>query len=135
MGRASRDKGLLDGSDRTPSQRARHSRRKGASGELQAREPLALLTGCEWERSANQSRVRGGQGNPDLRCEARPCLHPEVKVGAKAPNWRTAMQQAIEDAGPGCVPFCLLKQDRGKWVLVVEVERFAELCTALRGGT
>ncbi len=113
----------------------RASRDKGKRGELAAREPLLLLTGCVWERSANQSRTRGGKGNPDLTCSERPGLHPEIKVGAKAPNWRTALDQATEDAAPGCVPFCLLKQDRGRWVLVVEVDDFAALVAALKGAT
>lgn len=111
----------------------RPSRDKGKRGELQAREPLALLTGCTWERSANQSRVRGGRGNPDLVCDERPGLHPEVKVG-KAPPCLPALQQATEDAGEGCVPFALVRKDRGRWVLMVEVERFEDLCRALRGG-
>jgi len=65
-------------------------------------------------------------------CGDRPNVHVEVKVG-KAPPCLSALEQAIADAGPGCVPFALVRRDRGKWVLVVEVERFEELCRALRG--
>lgn len=109
------------------------SRNKGKRIELAAREPLALLTGCEWERSANQARAKGGQDNPDLRCPERPGLHVEVKGGARAPHWKPALTQATEDAGEGCVPFALLREDRGRWVLVVEVARFEELVAALKG--
>jgi hypothetical protein len=125
--------------DRTPSQRGRHSRRKGANGERAAREPLAALTGVEWERSAAQSRTRGGQGLPDLVSldddgrNRRPGLHPEVKVGA-APSLWAALAQATEDAGEGAVPFVLARKDRGRWVLVVEVDRWRELCERLAGG-
>ena len=109
------------------------SRDKGKRGELAAREALALLTGCDaWERGARQSRRGGGAGSPDLVCEARPGLHPEVKVG-RAPPALPALEQAIEDAAPGCTPFALVKRDRGAWVLVVEVDRFEELCSKLQG--
>lgn len=112
----------------------RASRDKGKRGELAAREPLAALTGCDgWERGARQSRRGGGKGCPDLVCDARPGLHPEVKVG-RAPRLWAALEQAIEDAAPGCVPFVIAKQDRGRWVLLVEVDRLEELVERLRGG-
>jgi hypothetical protein len=113
------------------STRGRSSRRKGQRGELQAREPLLLLTGLEWERGARQSRRGGGAGNPDLvpadgqRCD----LHPEVKVG-RAPPVLPALAQATEDAAEGAVPVALVRRDRGRWVLAVAVEDFERLVRA-----
>lgn len=108
------------------------SRDKGKRGELAARAPLLQLTGCEWERSARQSRPGGGKECPDLTCAQRPQLHVEVKVG-KAPPCLPALDQATWDCAEHSVPFALVKRDRGVWVLVVEVARFEELVAALKG--
>lgn len=112
----------------------RSQRAKGQRGELAAREPLRLLTGIEWERSARQARARGGEGCPDLvpadgRVHA---LHPEVKVGA-APPALPALVQAEQDATPGSVPVALVKRDRDAWALVVRVEEFWRLVEVLGG--
>jgi hypothetical protein len=116
---------------RTPSQRGAASRRKGKAGELQAREPLLLLTGLEWERGARQSRRGGGAGNPDLvpADGSPPPWHVEVKVG-RAPPVLPALAQATEDAAPGAVPVALVRRDRGRWVLAVAVEDFEALVRA-----
>jgi hypothetical protein len=113
---------------------SRAQREKGKRGERQACEVLAELTGVEWERSASQSRRDGGKGRPDLvPCDpdARPGLHPEVKVG-KAPPALPALEQACEDARGGAVPFALVRRDRGEWVLVVRVADLDALLGRLR---
>lgn len=112
----------------------RSQRDKGKRGELAAREPLLELTGREWERSARQSRTRGGEGCPDLvpADGAVHPLHPEVKVGA-APPVLPALEQAEGDATPGSVPVALVKRDRGEWTLAVRVADFWRLVEACGG--
>lgn len=112
----------------------RSQRAKGQRGELQARDPLRILTGREWERSARQSRARGGEGVPDLVLSdgGTHVLHPEVKVGA-APPVLPALEQATADATPGSIPAALVKRDRGEWVLAIRVEDFWPLVAACGG--
>ena len=111
------------------------SRAKGARGELAAREPLRQLTGREWERSARQSRARGGEGCPDLvpADGSRPPLHPEVKVG-RAPRVLSGLAQAEADAAIGVVPVVLVHRDREEWAICLRVLDFWRLVEAL-GGT
>ncbi len=110
------------------------SRSKGKRGELAAREPLLTLTGREWERSARQSRSRGGEGCPDLVPADGSVhrVHPEVKVG-RAPPCLPALAQAEEDATPGSIPLALVKRDRERWVLVVHVDDLWPLVEACGG--
>lgn len=112
--------------------RGKAARRKGKVGERAARVPLEFLTGCKWERSAGQSRERGGEDMPDLICEERPGLHPEVKVGKNPPLY-PALRQAKEDAGDDAIPFVLAKRDGEGWVLLVEVDRFHDLLRRFLG--
>jgi hypothetical protein len=117
----------------SPSQRGRSSRRKGAVGELAACRVLDRLTQVEgWERSARQSRAKGGDGVPDVVHPDRPGLHCEVKVGA-APPVLAGLEQAIEDALPTSVPFVLAKRNdgQGRWVIAVEVTRLWDLVREL----
>jgi hypothetical protein len=116
---------------RTPSQRGRYSRTKGQRGEREACEPMRLLTGIEWERSARQSRALGGKGCPDLVPVdgSAPAVHAECKLQAR-PNPLAALAQATEDAAPGAVPVALVRRDRGRWVLAVAVEDFEALVRA-----
>jgi hypothetical protein len=113
----------------------RSQREKGKRGERQACEALEALTGIPWERSARQSRALGGQGCPDLvpTSGASVGLHPEVKVG-KAPPALPALEQAIADASPGCLPFALVRRDRGEWVVVVRASEVVELVRRMGGG-
>lgn len=111
----------------------RSQRAKGIRGELEARAILRQLTGVEWERSARQAGLRGGEGCPDL-IPTSGChrLHPEVKVGA-APPVIPALHQAERDCTPGSVPVVLARRDRDGWVLAVRAEQLWELVEALGG--
>jgi hypothetical protein len=116
---------------RTRSQIGRLARTKGAKGERQACEPMRLLTGTEWERSARQSRALGGEGCPDLVPVdgSVPTVHAEIKLQAR-PRVLGALEQATEDAAEGAVPVALVRRDRGRWVLAVAVEDFERLVRA-----
>lgn len=96
------------------------SRDKGARGEREAAEKLTEVTGLPWRRSLVQTRM-GGAEAPDVVCDELPGLHCEVKRGKRINLW-AALEQAKRDADGKRVPFVLARKDRGKWVVLVELD-------------
>ena len=104
--------------------KGRRSRDKGKRGELAWRDML---------RGRGFSAVRGGQqgagGNemaPDVICPDLADFHVEVK-NVERLNWREALAQAVEDAGPARIPYVASTANRKPWVVFLRAEDFLDL--------
>lgn len=98
----------------------KRSRNKGASGEREAANMLAELTGVPWRRAVGQ--FRSGADLPDVQCEVPGCdLWVEVKR-QKQPNIRAALEQAEQACGEKHTPIALTRKDRGPWLLTLRAE-------------
>ena len=98
---------------------------KGANFEREiARLIREVLPGCEAKRALGQ--YRGGAEAPDVSIPG--LFWIECKVG-KAPPLMRALNQARADCpkGQGLTPLAIVKQDRHKPVVLVELDDFLEL--------
>jgi len=90
-----------------------NSRRKGKTIELDAVRALRALD-IEAVRTI-QYQGRGSAG--DIRIHGAPDLHCEVKGRASLLAARF-MDQAVADAYPGCLPIVLMRENRGRFLLM-----------------
>lgn len=90
-----------------------NSRRKGKTIELDAVRALRALD-IEAERTI-QYQGRGSAG--DIRIHGAPDLHVEVKGRASLLSQRF-MDQAVADAYPGHYPTVLMRENRGRFMLL-----------------
>lgn len=103
-----------------------NSRAKGARGERSARDAVRLYWGAEaCVRTAQVS----GKFSSDLT-GALEGAHLEVKCLAGIHALRF-LDQARRDAKEGEIPVVLMKEDRGPWVVMVEIERSPEFAERL----
>ena len=96
-----------------------NSRQKGKRGELEAARALRAMLGVPVTRAAQHS----GKEQADLR--GTPGVHWEVKLYAKIGACRF-MDQAEAESG-GDVPVVLMRENGGRWLLVVPLARFDQL--------
>lgn len=98
-----------------------NSRRKGHNWERRLAQMFReAMPGAEIRRGL-QSRG-GGKEAADVEC---PVFHVEAKCG-RLPNVRAAMRQAKADAEAGKIPLAVVKDDRAKPFVVVELDDFLE---------
>lgn len=97
-----------------------NSRQKGASGEREAAKAIAAVVGLDIKRSARN----GVQGADDVI--GWPGVHMEIKRRSKIAALRL-LDQSIQDAGSD-LPIVVMREDRGKWVLMVELKDLPRLC-------
>lgn len=98
-----------------------NSRQKGARGERQAAKALQAIGIIDADRAAQIGKESGRD------VEGWPGVNVEVK-NLKAIAALKHLEQSKRDAKPGEVPIALVKQDRSKFVLMVELGQFPVLC-------
>lgn len=92
-----------------------NSPRKGKTGELEAAKALRDLLGLPATRGARNG-VAGGEDIMGV-----PGVHFEVKRRRRLAVTEFVMQ-AHEDARIGEIPVVLMRQDEGRWLVVVDLE-------------
>lgn len=109
--------------ERTASQNARRSVRKGKDWEREVAKRFRPLFGDAEVKRGFQSRG-GGREDADVVC---PIFHLECKVGA-SPNIRAAYAQAVNDSeGKGKIPAVVSKKDGETPLVTVSLDNFLEL--------
>ena len=104
------------------------SKRKGASGELEAAAKLNEILGTRFHRGR---QYHGGPESPDLAGDV-PGLHVEVKRTERLRLWE-AVRQAQEDAGVDQVPVVMHRANRKPWVVIVEADLLIRLLDVVDG--
>ena len=109
-----------------------NSRAKGKRGELEAAKALSEVLRVRVERTV---QYKGAAGDADLKIEALPLLHVEVKRRNNAITPHQAehfLEQAERDARPGSVPVCIHRPDDDtRHCLTVRVDRLYDLVAML----
>lgn len=82
----------------------------------------AALPGAE-QHIKRGLQGRDGSDAPDVLC---PCFWIECKRG-KQPNIRAALQQVLEDCGPGVWPVAVIKDDARQPFVALHLDDFLEL--------
>jgi len=102
------------------------SKRKGASGELEAAAKLNEVLGTRFHRGR---QYHGGPESPDLAGDI-PGLHVEVKRTERLRLWE-AVHQARADASVDQVPVVMHRANRKPWVVIVEADLLIRLLDVL----
>lgn len=100
----------------------KNSRNKGARGEVELARELARVLGCRARRGQQYS---GSPESPDVITDI-PCLHIECKR-TETLRLYDALAQSARDAAAGEVPVVMHRRNRGKWIVVAELDRLPEL--------
>lgn len=100
-----------------------HSRRKGATGELE----LARFLSNEGFPASRGQQHRGGPGSPDVLCSSLP-VHWEAKRCERLRLY-DALAQAGTEAGDDEIPVVAHRRNRYEWVAVL---RLTDLLAILR---
>lgn len=108
-------------STRTPSEKGRYSRNKGAANEREAAQ-LWKEAGFPFAKR-NIVQYQGKSGR-DLS-NTEPFL-VQIKAGAKINVWE-ALQEATEEAKTGEIPLAMVKRDRSGWVVVLSWKSFLKV--------
>lgn len=95
----------------------KNSRRKGAVGEVEFAHYLTDH-GCPAIRGQQHA---GGVDSPDVRCEALPHVHFEVKR-VQAGNPYVWLEQAVRDAGRGKTPVVAHRKNNKEWIAILPME-------------
>lgn len=99
------------------------SRNKGAAGEREWRDVLRTAFNCpDAHRGCQHS---GGPDSPDV-AKGIAGTHVEVKR-TETLSLYPAMQQAIDDAGEGVVPYVAHRRNKKDWLVVVRASDLLEL--------
>jgi len=104
-----------------------NSRSKGKRGELDFAHYLADR-GMPARRG---QQFRGGEGSPDVVCEALPQVHFEVKFTERTDMYAW-IEQALADGGEGKYHVVAHRKTRGEWLAILPME---ELLTLLENGS
>ncbi len=94
-----------------------NSRTKGASGERELARELARVLGCRARRGQQYS---GSPDSPDVVTDI-PGIHIECKR-TETLRLYDALAQARRDAGTDEVPVVIHRRNRGKWIVILELE-------------
>ena len=109
-----------------------NSRAKGKRGELEAAKALSEVLRVGVERTV---QYNGAAGDADLKIEALPFLHVEVKRRNNAITPHQAeefLQQAERDARPGSVPVCIHRADDDTgWCITLRLARLFDFVSML----
>lgn len=103
-----------------------NSRQKGARGEREWRDFLRENWDCP--DAIRGVQYHGGPDSPDVRGGV-PGTHAEVKRVESLSLYK-AMEQAVDDAPEGEVPYVAHRRNNKPWLVVVraeDIERFARL--------
>ena len=109
-----------------------NSRAKGKRGELEAAKALSEVLRVGVERTV---QYNGAAGDADLKIEALPMLHIEVKRRRNdiTPDQAEQfLEQAEADARPGKVPICIHRadDDRG-WCITLRLARLFDFVSMM----
>lgn len=103
------------------------SRNKGKRGERELAKALQDFLGIDARRGI---QYKGTPDSPDVITDIDN-LHIECKRVERF-NLYKSLDQARDDAG-NKIPVIAHRKNRKPWVIVVELERLAELCEAING--
>lgn len=103
----------------------RASREKGKRNERLAAKAIERVLGIVACRTAQNT---GMQGLADI--DMGSAFHPEVKVRKSIGACRY-YDQALRDHKPGSVPFVLMREDRGEWMLMLALDNLPDLIRAI----
>ena len=103
----------------------RASRDKGKRNERLAAKAIERVLNIEACRTAQNT---GMNGLADIAMGD--AFHPEVKVRKSIGACRY-YEQALRDHKPGSVPFVLMREDRGEWMLMLALDNLPELIRAI----
>ena len=100
-----------------------NSRTKGKVGEREWRDFLRKHGFSDARRGQQFS---GSSESPDVVCPSMPGFHAEVKrVHVFAGyDW---LNQAVNDAGPGQIPYVAWRRNHTPWVVLLRAEDFIDL--------
>ena len=104
---------------RTHSQIGRGSKNKGRCGEREFAIECGWLLDDPSMRRGQQ--FQGTPESPDVVGDSLPGVHFEVKRCESLSIYK-AMEQAVEDAGPGKVPVVVHRRNNQKWLVVLRME-------------
>ena len=104
-----------------------NSRAKGCRGE---RELATWLTERGHPARRGQ-QFKGGADSPDVVCPSLAGLHFEVKRTERL-RLHEAMQQAIDDTGPGMVPVVAYRASRKPWLAVMRLSDLMALIQSMQ---
>lgn len=105
-----------------------NSRNKGAAGERELAKALASALGVEARRGRQYA---GSPDSPDVVTDL-PGVHIECKR-VEALRLYDALEQSKRDAGADEVPVVIHRRNRGKWIVIVELDRLADLAARIAG--
>lgn len=111
---------------RTPSQRGRMAKHKGAAGEREAAAALERLFGADFHRGR---QYHGGPGTPDIKTSIDE-LHVEVKR-TEALRLYQALEQATHDAGEGKCAMVVHRPSRHPWAAIILLDDLPRLIKIL----
>ena len=103
-----------------------NSRSKGAEGERELARELARVLGCRARRGQQYS---GSPESPDVVTNI-PGLHIECKR-VETLRLYDALAQSKRDSGPDEVPVVIHRRNRGKWIVIVELDDLPRLASAI----
>ena len=103
-----------------------HSKRKGATGELELSKELTRLFGHQCRRGQQYSGIEGED------VVGLPGVHIECKRSEKLSLY-PAMAQAERDAKDGAVPIVCHRRNRQEWLAVVRLSDLPRLVEVLGG--
>lgn len=103
---------------------SKSQREKGKRNERFAAKEVTRVLGIPACRTAQNT---GMNGLADI--DMGPGFHPEVKVRKSIAACRY-YDQAVRDMKPGTIPFVLMREDNGKWMLMVQLDDFPNLAKA-----
>lgn len=95
---------------------SKSQRDKGKRNERLAAKEVTRVLGLQACRTAQNT---GMNGLADIDMGSR--FHPEVKVRKSIAACRY-YEQAIRDMKSGAIPFVLMREDRGDWMLMIKLE-------------
>lgn len=104
---------------------SRSQRDKGKRNERFAAKEVTRVLGIEACRTAQNT---GMNGLADI--DMGPGFHPEVKVRKSIAACRY-YDQALRDMKPENIPFVLMREDGGKWMMMLQLEDFPNLAKAI----
>ena len=108
---------------------SKSQREKGKRNERLAAKAIESVFGIPACRTAQNT---GMNGLADIDMGA--AFHPEVKVRKSIAACRY-YEQATRDKKPGSVPFVLMREDRGEWMILLSLEDMPKLSKALDDAT
>lgn len=108
---------------------SKSQREKGKRNERLAAKAVESVFGIPACRTAQNT---GMNGLADIDMGAS--FHPEVKVRKSIAACRY-YEQALRDKKQGAIPFVLMREDRGEWMIMLSLKDMPKLSKALDDAT